>query len=307
MDYQSLVEGVIADVSAYRGQGRVAQHIPALARVDPMKLGLALVLKDGTSFVVGDADERFSIQSLSFVFSLTLALGRIKSALWNHVGRDTSGLAVNSTVQLELEKGRPRNPLINAGAIVVCDRLMAERDGDETGAELVEFLRDLCGADSLSIDETLAMADSQAGALNRSLAYLLSYFGNLDHSVEEVLSLYYRQCSLAMSCRQIAQAALFLAFDGTDPRTGDVVTISSRARRINALMMTAGHYDSSGEFAFRVGLPGKSSASGAIMALVPGIGAVCAWSPGLNAGGISLVGALVLERMVERTGWSVFV
>jgi glutaminase len=307
MDYQSLVKDVLTDVSAYRGQGTVARHIPALARVNPTKLGIALALADGSTFIAGDGDESFSIQSLSFVFALPLALSHLKSALWNYVGREPAGLPVDSLVQLEFEKGHPRNPLINAGAIVVCDRLMGVGGGKAAEEEFVDLLRDLCGAPSLSIDESLAMADSRAGAFNRSLAYLLSYFGNLDNPPDEVLSLYYRQCSVAMTCRQVAQAALFLAFDGNDPRTGEVVTTSSRARRINALMMTSGHYDSSGDFAFRVGLPGKSAASGAIMAVVPRIGAVCVWSPGLNAAGMSLVGTLVLERLVERTGWSVFV
>jgi glutaminase len=307
MDYQSLVNDVLGDVSAYRGQGTVAPHIPALAKADPTKLGIALALADGSVFVAGDADQDFSIQSISFVFALPIALRHLTSSLWNYVGREPSGLPVNSIVQLELEKGHPRNPLINAGAIVVCDRLMGTRGADQAAEEFCDFLSERCRTPGLSIDESLAMSDSQAGAFNRSIANLLAYFGNLDNPVDEVLSLYYRQCSVAMNCRQLAQASLFLAFDGTDPRTGDVVVIPSRARRINALMMTSGHYDSSGDFAFRVGLPGKSSASGGIIAVVPRTGAICVWSPGLNASGISLVGALVLERLVERTGWSVFV
>jgi glutaminase len=205
-----------------------------------------------------------------------------------------------------MEKGRPRNPLTSAGALVVCDQLIGDDGADVAAGELVGFLRDRSGAE-VGIDERLAMSESRAGAFNRSLAHFIAAFDNLKNPVEEVLSLYYRQCSVAMSCRQLAQAALFLAFDGVDPRTGDAVTIASRSRRINALMLTSGHYDNSGDFAFRVGFPGKSAMSGGILAIIPGQGAACVWSPGLNANGTSLAGAMALERLAERTGWSVFV
>ncbi|MET1109946.1 MAG: glutaminase [Allosphingosinicella sp.] len=308
MDYQALVDEVLADVSAYKGQGKPASYIPALALADPNKLGLALVLEDGSSFVAGDADEAFSIQSISYVFALCLALHHVKASLWNHVGREPAGSPANSILQLELEKGRPRNPMTSAGALVVCDQLVGAAGGaDQAVGDFVGFLRERCGSDSVAIDESLAMSESRAGAFNRSLAFYIAAFGNLANPAESVLSTYYRQCSVAMSCRQLANAALFLAFDGVDPRTGDAVTIPSRSRRINALMLTSGHYDNSGDFAFRVGLPGKSAMSGGVLAIVPGTGAACAWSPGLNSAGTSLAGAMALERLAEKTGWSVFV
>lgn len=308
MDYQALVDEVLADVSAYKGQGDVASYIPALAKADPNKLGLALVLRDGSSFVGGDADEPFSIQSIAYVFALCLALHHVKASLWNHVGREPAGSPVNSILQLEMEKGRPRNPLTSAGALVVCDQLIGAAGGhDAAVGELLGFLRERCGNEKVAIDESLAMSESRSGAFNRSLAYFIAAFGNVTTPVEQLLSAYYRICSVAMSCRELAQAALFLAFDGVDPRTGDAVTIASRSRRINALMLTSGHYDNSGDFAFRVGLPGKSAVSGGILAVIPGHGAACVWSPGLNAAGTSLAGAMALERLAERTGWSVFV
>ncbi|HYE28603.1 MAG TPA: glutaminase [Allosphingosinicella sp.] len=307
MNYQMLVDEVLADVSAYKGQGQVASYIPALAQADPNRLGLALVTKDGASYCAGDADEPFSIQSISYVFGLCLALHHVKASLWNHVGREPAGSPVNSILQLEMEKGRPRNPLTSAGALVVCDQLIGASGADVAVGELVGFLRDRSGDAAVSIDEGLAMSESRGGAFNRSLAHFIAAFGNLANPVEEVLSVYYRICSVAMSCRQLAQAALFLAFDGVDPTSGDAITIPSRSRRINALMLTCGHYDNSGDFAFRVGLPGKSAVSGGILAVIPGHGAACAWSPGLNSAGTSLAGAMALERLAERTGWSVFV
>jgi glutaminase len=307
MDYQALIDGVLGDVQAYRGQGQVASYIPALKQIDPKKFGIALVLKDGTSFVAGDGEEPFSIQSISYVFSLALALHHVKAALWNHVGREPAGAPANSIIQLELARGKPRNPLTSAGALVVCDQLIGRRSEAEARAELLAFLRERGGDDGIGIDERIAMSESRAGAFNRSLAHFISAFGNLKNPPEEVLSYYYHQCSVAMSCRQLARAALFLAFDGIDTATGDAVCTPSRSRRINALMLTSGHYDVSGDVAFRIGLPGKSSMSGAILAVIPGTGAVCVWSPGLTEAGTSLVGQVALERLVERTGWSVFV
>jgi glutaminase len=307
MSFQDVLDEVLADVSAYRGQGKVAGYIPGLAHADPQKLGIAAVLEDGSTYAAGDADEPFSIQSLSYVFTLSLALHHLKSALWNFVGREPAGSPVNSIIQLEMERGKPRNPLTAAGSLVVCDQLMGRRGADEAIAELLAFLRERSGDDKVAIDETLAMSESKAGSLNRSLANFIAAFGNLSNPVEDVLSFYFRQCSIAMTCRQIAQAALYLAFDGVDPRTGDALTTPSRSRRINALMLTCGHYDNSGDFAFRVGLPGTSAVSGAILAVAPGHGAVCVWSPGLNSAGTSLTGAMALEHLVDRTGWSIFV
>jgi glutaminase len=307
MDLQKLVEDVLKDVEVYRGHGEVASYIPALKAVNPRKLGIAIAAKDGTTYVAGDADEPFSIQSLSKVFTLNLALDHVGATLWNHVGREPSGSPFNSIVQLEAEKGKPRNPLINAGAMVVCDNIMNHGTAEDAISEILEFMRERAGEGSVEIDTNVAESENQAGFLNRSLAYFVSAFGNLRNPVEDVLSIYFRQCAIAMSCRQLARAGLYLAFDGNDPVTGGVVTISSRARRINALMLTCGHYDNSGDFAYRIGLPGKSGVGGGILTVVPGFGTVVVWSPGLNAAGTSLAGAAALEKMVERTGWSVFV
>jgi glutaminase len=307
MDIQQLVRDVLKDADVYRGHGEVASYIPALAAVDPRKLGIAIATEDGQVYGAGDADEPFSIQSISKVFTLNLALDHVGAALWNHVGREPSGSPFNSIVQLEQEKGKPRNPLINAGAIVISDNIIGDGTADEAVSEILGFLRERSGDAGVDIDQEVAISESQAGYLNRSLAYFVSAFGNLKNPVEDVLSVYFRQCAIAMSCRQLAKAALYLAFDGKDPVSGEEITISSRARRINALMLTCGHYDNSGDFAYKIGLPGKSGVGGGILTVVPRFGTIVVWSPGLNAAGTSLAGAAALERLVERTGWSVFV
>lgn len=290
----------------HRGQGKVADYIPALAGVDPDRFGFALALPDGTVHTAGDADEAFSIQSVSKVFTLALALRRVGSSLWDSVGREPSGSAFNSIVQLESEQGVPRNPFINAGAIATTDRLIDGRSADEAVDEIVAFMRARAGDASVAIDTGVAGSENDTGARNRSLSYFMDAFGTLRHPVETVLSVYFRQCALSMSCRQLAQAGLFLAFEGRDPRTGEQLLDPHRARRINAIMMLCGHYDNSGEFAFRVGLPGKSGVGGGILCIAPGQGSIAVWSPGLNEAGTSLVGALALEHFAYAAGWSVF-
>jgi len=289
-----------------RGQGKVADYIPALAKVDPNRFGFALALPDGTMHTAGDADIPFSIQSVSKVFTLALALRRVGSSLWDSVGREPSGSAFNSIVQLESEQGIPRNPLINAGAIATTDRLIDGRDGDATVEEILEFLRARAGDGSIAIDQEVASSESQTGARNRSLGYFMQAFDNLRHPVEDAVGVYFRQCAIAMNCRQLAKAGLFLAMEGRDPLTGEQLIEPHRARRINAIMMLCGHYDNSGEFAFRVGLPGKSGVGGGILCIAPGQGSIAVWSPGLNEAGTSLVGAIALEHFAYAAGWSVF-
>jgi glutaminase len=301
-----LLAEVLAKVEPLRGSGRVADYIPALARVDPNKLGIAFADEEGRVHGAGDCDEPFSIQSISKVFTLGLALERVGVALWEKVGREPSGSAFNSIVQLEHEQGKPRNPLINPGAIVVTDHLVGEAGADGAIAVLLAFLREQARDPGVHVDEDVARSESATGARNRSLAWFMKSFGILANDVDTVLEAYFRQCALAMTCRQLARAGLHLAFDGRDPESGRAVMPWHRARRINSVMMLCGHYDNSGEFAVRVGLPGKSGVGGGILAIAPGHGAIAVWSPGLNAAGTSAVGAAALEALVERTGWSVF-
>jgi glutaminase len=237
---------------------------------------------------------------------LALALERLGTGLWEKVGREPSGSAFNSIVQLEHEQGKPRNPLINAGAIAVTGQLVGAAGPEAAIASLLAFLRRPAGNASVAVDEEVAASESRTGARNRALGWFMRTFGVLEGDVEAALGAYFRQCAVAMSCRQLAAAGRFLAFEGRDPVTGEQVVPPHRARRINSVMMLCGHYDNSGEFAFRVGLPGKSGVGGGILAVAPGHGAVAVWSPGLNAYGTSAVGARALEALVDRTGWSVF-
>ena len=301
-----MVAEIAAEMAQATARGTVADYIPPLAGVSPQYFGMAVVLADGTCHAAGDADTAFSVQSISKVFALTMALGQVGDALWQRVGREPSGSAFNSIVQLETEQGIPRNPFINAGAIVVCDILLGRHEPREAIGEMLRFVHALTGDDTIIIDEHVARSEQLHGFRNIALANYMRSFGNIHQAVERTLGLYVHHCALAMNCRQLAMAGRYLMADGRNPQTGLSVVSPQRARRINALMMTCGHYDGSGEFAYRVGLPGKSGVGGGILAIVPGVASIAAWSPGLNERGNSQLGSLALERLVQKTGWSVF-
>ena len=300
-----LLHSVRKDIEPYFGSGRVADYIPALARVDPRQFGLAVQMCSGERASMGDCGQAFSIQSVSKVFTLTLALGRVGDALWRRVGREPSGSPFNSIVQLEREQGIPRNPFINAGALVVTDEILAGRAPQVAVGEILSYLRELTDDAGITVDREVAQSEADTGFRNASLANFVRAFGNLKNPVGDVLETYFNQCALRMNCVQLARAGLFLAHDGIDPLTGHRVVDPQAARRINALMMTCGHYDASGDFAFRVGLPGKSGVGGGILAIAPRKASVAVWAPGLNEAGNSLVGALALESLTRRAGWSV--
>ncbi len=306
MDLQALVCEVHAELDAASERGRVADYIPELGKVPGAKFGIAIATMDGRCVTAGDADDAFSIQSVSKVFALALALGKIGDGLWKRVGREPSGSAFNSIIQLEHEKGIPRNPFINAGAIVVADVILAGHRPREAIGEILRFVRVAANDETVSIDPAVARSEQEHGFRNAALANYMKAFGNIHNPVELTLGVYFHQCAIEMSCVQLAQAGLFLANSGRDPRTGISVVSKERARRINALMLTCGHYDGSGDFAFKVGLPGKSGVGGGILAVVPGKASIAVWSPGLNAQGNSQLGTRALELIAQRMGWSVF-
>jgi glutaminase len=305
-DITRLVRDIAQDMAAAEDRGAVATYIPPLATIDPSRFGLCIVTADGALHAAGDAEQTFSIQSVSKVFALTQALGKVGDTLWRRVGREPSGTPFNSIVQLEREQGIPRNPFINAGALVVADINLAGHEPRVAIGELLRFVRYLADDDTITIDEAVARAEQATGFRNVALANYMKAFGNIQHAPELTLGVYFHQCAIAMTCRQLAMAGRYLMHGGLYQPGGARVVSAQRARRINALMLTCGHYDASGDFAFRVGLPGKSGVGGGILAVAPGKASIAVWSPGLNANGNSKLGTLALERIAEATGWSVF-
>ncbi|MFL4469778.1 glutaminase [Tateyamaria armeniaca] len=282
--------------------GRVADYIPELADVPVDQFAISVALPDGQVLSAGRNDQPFSIQSVSKVFTLACVLGRIGDQLWTRVGREPSGTSFDSIVLLEREKGRPRNPFINAGALVTTDALLERRMPRETLAELLHFLRGAAEDDDIHIDKAVALSEKSTGHRNAALAHYLASFGNLRNPAELTLGTYFHQCAIAMTTDQLARAGRVLARFPDAP----MQLSPQRARRINALMMTCGHYDGSGDFAFRVGLPGKSGVGGGILIIAPGKASIAVWSPGLNNYGNSKVGTEAADHVARFTGWSVF-
>lgn len=306
MEFQPILDDIAATLASERGQhGQVATYIPALARIDARHFGLALVTADGRTAVAGDGALPFSIQSISKVFTLTLAMQQLGEDLWTRIGREPSGDPFNSLVQLEREQGKPRNPFINSGAIAVADRLVSVF-GSHAKAELLALMGRLAG-EPIGFDDEVAASEAATGFRNLAMANFMKSFGKLDNPVDAVLDLYFHQCALSMSCVQLARAVSYLSRDGVAPYgAGGAICTESQTRRINALMLTCGTYDAAGEFAFRIGLPCKSGVGGGIVAVMPDRLTLAVWSPALDATGNSLLGMQALELFVARTGLSVF-
>ncbi|NUT73404.1 glutaminase [Pseudarthrobacter sp. C4D7] len=305
-----LLEDIVRRHRPRQDAGSVPGNIPFLATVPFDRFGIAVATTSGEVFSSGDAGVPFSIQSISKVFTLAMALqGGRSAALWSRVLREPSGTSFNSLVQLEAEKGIPRNPFINAGALVVTDHLLEETP--DAAAQLLRFLTEQAGNHAPEpgqhapfIDEDAAAGELAGSSRNLALAHFLKDFANLTQPAGVVVENYVRQCSIMMTCVQLARAGLFLANDGQGT-TGRVLA-PSEAKRIGSIMLTCGMYDAAGEFAYRVGLPGKSGVGGGILVIVPGQCAICVWSPRLDAKGNSLAGTAALADLSDRTGWSVF-
>ncbi|MEV8530420.1 glutaminase [Streptomyces sp. NPDC051211] len=302
-DYLALLEQIASDIAPLVGSGTPAEYIPALATVDPRQFGMAVADLDGTVYGVGDWRTPFSAQSVTKVFALALALAEGGDSLWERVGREPSGNPFNSLVQLEYENGIPRNPFINAGALVVTDRLQT-LTGDAS-SELLKFLQQESRNPDLAFDAEVAASEQEHGDRNAAVAHFMASYGNLDNPVPDLLDHYFWQCSIQTSCADLALAARFLARHGLRADGSRLLT-RSEAKQINAVMLTCGTYDAAGEFAYRVGLPGKSGVGGGIMAVVPGTCTLAVWSPGLDAQGNSVAGVAALDRFTTLTGLSVF-
>ena len=303
MDYQLILDNIYDQILPFANEGKQADYIPALAKVNPDHFGMCLNTVNGESYSIQDSGIRFSIQSISKVFALALALSIKGEDIWKQVGKEPSGTAFNSLFQLELEKGIPRNPFINSGAMVITDILMNELKDPENN--FIDFVRALCGNDTIDYNMDVALSERQNGYMNAAIANLLKYHSRLTNDIEEVLMFYFKMCSIEMSCEELATA--FLAFTGHKPFNykGFHLT-SSQVKRLNAVMQTCGFYDEAGEFSYLVGLPGKSGVGGGIVAIYPLKYSVAVWSPRLNTKGNSIMGMKALELLTTHTAESIF-
>jgi len=307
MDYQQILQEIEIEIQPLFGKGSVADYIPALGGVEARQFGMSITLFDGTQYSVGDAHKLFSIQSISKVFTFTLALKYLGSELYERVGREPSGNPFNSLVQLEYENGIPRNPFINAGAIVITDTLISHYKNDKKAFdEILSFIQSIANDKSIGMDLVVASSEMENAYRNLALSNLMKSFGNIENDTITLVQTYFNHCALEMNTKSLSRAMLYLANHGVDPITNKVYITKSQAKRINAVMLTCGHYDASGDFAFKVGLPGKSGVGGGIVAVIPQKMGICVWSPALNEQGNSLIGTKALELFTTKTGLSIF-
>ncbi len=304
MDYNTILSEIYAEINSTPTEGKIATYIPELATINPDKFGMSLSCLDSSSFVVGDAHEKFSLQSITKVFSLSLVIHLIGEQVWERVDVEPSGDPFNSLVQLEHENGIPRNPLINAGAIVISDILVSQLRNPK--ADFLEFVRTISGIPAIEYNAKVAASEKAHGYRNAALANFIKSFGNLENEVEVVLDFYFHKCSLEMTCNELSHTFLMFANHGYCQHLKESILTTSQVKRLNALMQTCGFYDEAGEFSFRVGLPGKSGVGGGIVAVHPQQYSVAVWSPRLNPKGNSFLGMKALELLTTKTGLSIF-
>ena len=303
---ESVLHEVEQEIRPLLGRGSVANYIPTLAIADPTQFGMAVATVDGALYTIGQAKAPFSIQSISKVFALTLAFGLVDEQLWQRVERENAGHPFNSLVQLEYKQGLPRNPLTNAGAIITTDVVLSALGSQQPEAHFIDFLRARAGNPRVRFNHEITELELQHGHRTKALAHFIASYKNLENSPQCVAQLYFQQCAMEASCADLARSMLYLANGGTCPVSKKPIITPSQAKRINAIMLTCGHYDASGDFAFRVGLPGKSGISGGIVAVVPGQMAIAVYSPALAKEGFSLAGTQALELFTTKTGLSIF-
>ena len=303
-NYKKIIEDIYLELKNIDDTGEVANYIPELATVSPDNFGVSITTTNKENFGVGDFDTKFSIQSISKVFALTLAYKFEDAELWERVNIEPSGNPFNSLLQLEANLGIPRNPFINSGAIVVCDVLCSHLKKPKE--DFLNFCKELSNNTTLKYNEKVTQSEKESGFRNIALCNFIKSFGNIKNDVDDVLDFYFHICSLEMSCRELSKISLFLADDNFITHKGHRILTMSQAKRINAILLTCGFYDESGEFAFRVGLPGKSGVGGGIVAIHPDKYCIAVWSPKLNEKGNSYKGMLFLETFTTKTASSIF-
>ncbi|MBR4854853.1 MAG: glutaminase [Alistipes sp.] len=304
MDYLQILENIHQAILPYAKEGKQADYIPELAKVNPDQFGMCIHTIYGEIAAIEQADTRFSIQSISKVFALAMCLSIKGDDLWKRVGKEPSGTAFNSLIQLEVEKGVPRNPFINSGAIVMADILLSHLENPE--ADFLKFVRAVAGNDTIDYNRDVAISERENGYLNAAIVNLLKYHGTIENDIEEILHFYFMMCSIEMSCRELSLAFLAFANHRRKFDYSGITLTASQVKRINAIMQTCGFYDEAGEFAYLVGLPGKSGVGGGIVAIYPLQYSVAVWSPRLNPKGNSVMGIKALELLTTETKESIF-
>lgn len=303
IDFQNVLDEIHNDLKLEKERGLIATYIPELKKQSNTSFGIYLNTISGENFYVGDWNLKFSLQSISKVLALSKAITFENKNIWKRVDVEPSGNPFNQLSLLELENGIPRNPLINTGAIVIADILVTHLKNPKE--DFLNYVRHISGDQSINYNLEVAASEQKTGFNNYAAANLLKSYNNLNNDVDIVLDFYFHQCALEMNCKQLSNAFYLFANKGKCLNNNQHLT-SSQVKRINAIMLTCGFYDEAGEFAFEVGLPGKSGVGGGIVALLPNDFVIVTWSPGLNPKGNSLIGMQALEKFTTKTNRSIF-
>ena len=304
MNYKEVIEEVFQKVNNIEEKGELASYIPDLANIESRNFGVHISTTSHCNFGLGNFQEKFSIQSIAKVFSLCLAYKMLGVSIWKRLGVEPSGSGFNSLIQLETDNGIPRNPFINAGALVIADILLSNLDNPKE--DLLAFIRSLSKNQDINYSPKISASEKSVGFRNVALCNFIKSFGNIENEPNKVLDFYFDLCSLELSCKQLSESFLFLANNGKTMYDNNQILTKSQSKRINALMQTCGFYDESGEFAFKVGLPGKSGVGGGIIAIHPNQYAIAVWSPKLNKKGNSYKGMKFLEEFTTLSQRSIF-
>ncbi len=304
MNYEAIIEKVYKETNIIPNSGKIATYIPELANVDPTMFGVHMTNLKGEGIGMGDNLEKFSIQSIAKVLSLTLAYKIVGETIWKRVDVEPSGTKFDSLLLLEMNYGIPRNPFVNSGAIVICDILISHLENAKE--EFLAFVREVSNLPDLVYSDKIADSEKAHGYRNVALCNFIKSLGNIENDPTEVLDFYFDMCSLEMNCQQLSHTFTYLANGGRKITDGSKIISKPQSKRINALMLTCGFYDESGEFAFKVGLPGKSGVGGGIVAVYPKHYAIVVWSPPLNPNGNSFLGMRFLEEFTTHSDFTIF-
>ena len=304
---QNKIESIIEGCRKYTKEGEVASYIPELQKSDKDALGVYIDKLDGNKYCAGDYETKFTIQSISKVIALIIAImDNGMEKVLSKVGVEPTSYSFNSIVTLEVKNAnRPLNPMINAGAIATVSLIKGDTPEEVIG-RIVEFTKVITENEDIKINREVYQSEKRTGDRNRSLAYFMKSTGIIDKNVDEVLDAYFQQCSIEVTCKDIAKIGSFLANDGVLTSTGERIIPKEIAQIVKAVMATCGMYDASGSFAVKVGIPSKSGVGGGILATVPGVMGIGVVGPALDEKGNSIAGVKVLEQLSEELGLSIF-
>ena len=304
---EKILQNIIDENKRYTEYGNVATYIPELRKANKNDLGICIIDRDNNIYEAGNCSKKFTIQSVSKPITLALALmDNGKDKVFSKVGMEPSGDPFNSIMKLETSKPSiPYNPMINAGAIMITSMIKGRNNADKLN-RMMNFFKSLCGNENLTVNEDVYMSEKLTGDRNRAMAYFLKSEGVLTENVEDVLDLYFKQCSIEVTVRDLARIGVNLAYQGVDMLTGKRLIDEEISKIVKTFMVTCGMYDASGEYAISVGIPSKSGVGGGIMGTVPSKMGIGVFGPSLDEKGNSIAGIKVMESISEKLNLSIF-